>query len=60
MVLHVGVTVTVRFRTCSDVITTSIGLALIDKELRPIIGLDLQSPCSCFLLTNYAWNRPIY
>ena len=42
MVLHVGVTVTVRFRTCSNVITTSVGLALIDKELWPIIALDLQ------------------
>ena len=34
--------------------TTSVGLALIDKELRPIVALDLQSTITLFLLGNYA------
>ena len=30
------------------VMTTSVGLALIDKELRPIVALDLQSTITLF------------
>lgn len=31
-----------------NVMTTSLGLALIDKELRPIVALDLQSIIALF------------